>query len=84
MKWNNIVIHNFAFRYDRTLGGLEMQLRLRDHLAKLFNEQKKTKEDVTKNQRAMQKLFKEAGRIKQVLSANADHFAQVFMICPTV
>jgi len=27
--------------------------------------------------RAMQKLFKEAGRVKQVLSANTDHFAQV-------
>jgi len=36
--------------------------------------------------RAMQKLFKEAGRVKQVLSANTDHFAQVaffvhFLVC---
>lgn len=63
--------------YDRTLGGLEMQLRLRDYLAKKFNDLKKTPNDVFKNPRAMAKLFKEAGRLKTVLSANADHFAQV-------
>lgn len=62
---------------DRTLGGMEFQLRLRDLLARQFNQQKKTKNDVTKDVRAMQKLYKEAGRLKQVLSANADHFAQV-------
>jgi hypoxia up-regulated 1 len=38
---------------------------------------KKTKNDVFKNPRAMAKLFKEAGRVKNVLSANVDHFAQV-------
>lgn len=63
--------------YDRTLGGLEMQLRLRDFLAKKFNEMKKTTKNVLDNPRAMAKLFKEAGRVKTVLSANADHFAQV-------
>ncbi|CAG0915624.1 unnamed protein product [Notodromas monacha] len=63
--------------YDRTLGGLEMQLRLRDHLANVFNSQKKTPNDVFKNPRSMQKLFKEAGRLKNVLSANSDHVSQV-------
>ncbi|ODN03799.1 Hypoxia up-regulated protein 1 [Orchesella cincta] len=63
--------------YDRTLGGLEMQLRLRDFLAKAFNDMKKTKTDVFTNPRSMAKLFKEAGRLKNVLSANADHYAQV-------
>ncbi|KAI4462648.1 hsc70cb isoform g-related [Holotrichia oblita] len=63
--------------YDRTLGGIEIQIRLRDHLAKKFNEQKKTTNDVFKNPRAMAKLFKEAGRVKNVLSANNDHFAQI-------
>lgn len=63
--------------YDRTLGGLEMQVRLRDYLATKFNEQKKTKNDVFENPRAMAKLFKEAGRVKNILSANADHFAQI-------
>ncbi|XP_067011480.2 hypoxia up-regulated protein 1 isoform X2 [Anabrus simplex] len=63
--------------YDRTLGGLEVQLRLRDYLAKKFNEMKKTPNDVFKNPRAMAKLLKEAGRVKNVLSANAEHYAQV-------
>ncbi|KAM8900219.1 hypoxia up-regulated protein 1 isoform 2-T2 [Spinachia spinachia] len=63
--------------FDRGLGGLEMDLRLRDHLAKLFNEQKKSKKDVRENQRAMAKLLKEAQRLKTVLSANVDFMAQV-------
>ncbi|XP_072515313.1 hypoxia up-regulated protein 1 [Salminus brasiliensis] len=63
--------------FDRTLGGFEMELRLRDHLAKLFNEQKKSKKDVRENVRAMAKLLKEAQRLKTVLSANAEHTAQI-------
>lgn len=63
--------------YDRTLGGLEIQLRLRDHLATKFNEMKKTPNDVFKNPRALAKLFKEAGRLKNVLSANLEHYAQI-------
>jgi len=63
--------------FDRSLGGLEMDLRLRDHLVQLFNENKKTSSDVTKNPRAMAKLLKEAKRVKKVLSANADHMAQI-------
>uniref|UniRef100_A0A671S8Y1 Hypoxia up-regulated protein 1 n=1 Tax=Sinocyclocheilus anshuiensis TaxID=1608454 RepID=A0A671S8Y1_9TELE len=63
--------------FDRTLGGFEMELRLRDHLAKLFNEKKKSKKDVRENLRAMAKLLKEAQRLKTVLSANAEHMAQI-------
>ncbi|KAK7125717.1 hypothetical protein R3I93_021179 [Phoxinus phoxinus] len=63
--------------FDRTLGGFEIELRLRDHLAKLFNEQKKSNKDVRENLRAMAKLLKEAQRLKTVLSANADHTAQI-------
>lgn len=63
--------------YDRTLGGLEIQLRLRDYLASRFNEMKKTPNDVFESPRAMAKLFKEAGRLKNVLSANTEHVAQV-------
>ncbi|XP_051972096.1 hypoxia up-regulated protein 1 isoform X2 [Xyrauchen texanus] len=63
--------------FDRTLGGFEMELRLRDHLANLFNEQKKSKKDVRENFRAMAKLLKEAQRLKIVLSANAEHTAQI-------
>lgn len=63
--------------FDRGLGGFEMDLRLRDHLAKLFNEQKKSNKDVRENHRAMAKLLKEAQRLKTVLSANMDFMAQV-------
>lgn len=63
--------------FDRGLGGFEMDLRLRDHLAKLFNEQKKSKKDVRENHRAMAKLLKEAQRLKTVLSANMEFMAQV-------
>lgn len=73
----NPVIQVLGVGYDRTLGGLEMQLRLRDFLAREFNNLKKTKTDVFSNPRALAKLFKEAGRVKNVLSANANHFAQI-------
>ncbi|XP_021515044.1 hypoxia up-regulated protein 1 [Meriones unguiculatus] len=65
--------------FDRTLGGLEMELRLREHLARLFNEQRKGQnaKDVQENPRAMAKLLREANRLKTVLSANADHMAQI-------
>jgi len=68
------------FRFDKNLGGLELTLRLREHLAKAFNEQKKTKTDVFSNDRAMGKLFKEAERLKKVLSANIGHTAQVQLL----
>lgn len=55
-----------------------MQLRLRDHLSKLFSEQaKKSLDLVQSNKRAMAKLLKEAARLKKVLSANTEHMAQV-------
>ncbi|XP_015126610.1 hypoxia up-regulated protein 1 isoform X2 [Diachasma alloeum] len=63
--------------YDRTLGGLEVQTRLQQHLAEEFDKLKKTKSSVFESPRAMAKLFKEAGRVKNVLSANADHYAQI-------
>ncbi|XP_043264289.1 hypoxia up-regulated protein 1 isoform X1 [Colletes gigas] len=63
--------------YDRTLGGLEVQLRLQHHLAKEFDALNKTSNSVFNNPRAMAKLFKEAGRVKNVLSANSDHVAQI-------
>lgn len=68
---------SWRHRFDRGLGGFEMDIRLRDHLAKLFNGQKKSKKDVTGNHRAMAKLLKEAQRLKTVLSANVDFMAQV-------
>jgi len=63
--------------YDRKLGGQEITFRLRDHLAKEFNAMGKTKTDVTTVPRAMGKLLKEAERVKLVLSANTECYAQV-------
>ena len=50
-------------------------MRLAKHLAKLFYE--KTKKDVFKNPKATLKIYKEAERVKTILSANTDHMAQV-------
>uniref|UniRef100_A0A0N4WET8 Hypoxia up-regulated 1 n=1 Tax=Haemonchus placei TaxID=6290 RepID=A0A0N4WET8_HAEPC len=63
--------------FDRYLGGLEMTMRLRDLLVEKFRLHYKSAEDITTSQRAMAKLFKEAERLKQVLSANVDYYAQV-------
>ncbi|XP_074599242.1 hypoxia up-regulated Grp170 co-chaperone protein [Brevipalpus obovatus] len=64
--------------FDRNLGGLEMQIRLRDYLAKLFVDQSKLdRSKLDSNHRAIAKLFKEAGRVKKVLSANSEHKAAV-------
>lgn len=71
------VVSVIGVGYDRTLGGLEMQLRLRNYLADAFNDMKKTTQNVYESPRALAKLFKEAGRVKNVLSANVDHYAQI-------
>jgi len=64
--------------FDAQLGGLEMDLRLRDHLVKGFKEKfSNLKSDITLNHRSMAKLLKEARRLRQVLSPNTDHVAQV-------
>ncbi|XP_017064235.1 hypoxia up-regulated protein 1 [Drosophila eugracilis] len=73
----NPVVQVLGVGYDRTLGGLEIQLRLRDYLAQEFNALKKTKTDVTTSPKALAKLFKEAGRLKNVLSANTEFYAQI-------
>lgn len=70
-------IHLSLFSVDQTLGGTAFTYRLRDHLAKLFNAQKKSKVDVRTNPRAMAKLYKEASRVLKVLSANKECFAQI-------
>eukprot|EP00090_Calanus_glacialis_P002223 TRINITY_DN1166_c0_g1_i1.p1 TRINITY_DN1166_c0_g1~~TRINITY_DN1166_c0_g1_i1.p1 ORF type:complete len:967 (-),score=411.90 TRINITY_DN1166_c0_g1_i1:191-3091(-) len=63
--------------YDRTLGGAEIRFRVRDYLADQFNALGKTKTDVKSVPRAMGKLLKEAERVKLILSANADCYAQI-------
>ncbi|CAH0727165.1 unnamed protein product, partial [Brenthis ino] len=61
--------------YDRTLGGLEMTLRLREHLIKAW--EASGGGDVRSSPRAMEKLLREAERVKIVLSANTEHYAQI-------
>jgi len=63
--------------YDRTLGGAELRFRVREYLADKFNAMGKTKTDVRAVPRAMGKLLKEAERVKLILSANTDCFAQI-------
>jgi len=64
--------------FDDQLGGLEMDLRLREHFIKGFKEKySKLKSDITENPRSMAKLLKEARRVRQVLSPNTEHFAQI-------
>ena len=52
-------------------------MRLQNYLAEQFNKLGKTKTDVLKVNRAMGKLYKEAERVKLVLSANTECYAQV-------
>ncbi|XP_075977415.1 hypoxia up-regulated Grp170 co-chaperone protein [Anticarsia gemmatalis] len=61
--------------FDRTLGGHEMTLRLREHLIKAW--EANGGGDVRASPRAMEKLLREAERLKIVLSANTEHYAQI-------
>jgi len=63
--------------YDRTLGGLDLQLSIQDLIAQKFSKIKKTKRDPRDVPRAMGKIFKEAGKVKLVLSANKEYTAQI-------
>ncbi|CAF4415865.1 unnamed protein product, partial [Rotaria sp. Silwood2] len=69
-----LTIKSVAF--DRDLGGLEFQIRLRDYLAKKFHEHHPNI-DLFQNSKALTKLFREAERAKNVLSANNEYTAQV-------
>ncbi|CEF68071.1 Hypoxia up-regulated protein 1 [Strongyloides ratti] len=66
-----------GFGYDKNLGGFELTMRLRDYLVESFKANYKSSKDISENPRAMAKMMKEAERVKQVLSANADHKAQI-------
>lgn len=69
--------------FDRATGGTEMDRRLRDLLVSDFN--KKHKKDIRQDKRGMAKLWKEAGRVKAILSANADAMASVrYLLCSNI
>ena len=63
--------------YNRTLGGLDFQISLRNYLAEKFQSIHKTKINVYSNSKAMVKLFREATKVKKVLSANKYDYAQI-------
>lgn len=65
----------YEMLFYRTLGGLEMTLRLREHLIKAW--EANGGGDVRASPRAMEKLLREAERVKIVLSANTEHYAQI-------
>ncbi|THU97845.1 actin-like ATPase domain-containing protein [Dendrothele bispora CBS 962.96] len=56
--------------YDRRVGGIELDRRLREILADKFIN--KHQRDIRKDKRGMTKLWKEAGRVKAILSANTE------------
>lgn len=56
--------------FDRSTGGTELDRRLREILIREF--EKKHKKDIRSDKRGMAKLWKEASRVKAILSANAD------------
>ncbi|TFK82826.1 actin-like ATPase domain-containing protein [Polyporus arcularius HHB13444] len=68
-----ITVHGIG--YDRYTGGTELTRRLRDLLLNDF--QKRYKRDISNDKRAMAKLWKEAGRVKTILSANNEAQATI-------
>ena len=73
-----IATHGVGF--DRDLGGVLLDARIADILTEEFRTSKagaRVKTDVKSNGRALARLFKEASRVKQALSANTEVVASV-------
>lgn len=64
--------------YDRQVGGTELDRRLREILINDFK--KRYKKDIRTDRRGMAKLWKEAGRVKAILSANAEASSSVSLL----
>ncbi|KAI0318042.1 actin-like ATPase domain-containing protein [Amylostereum chailletii] len=61
--------------YDRIVGGTELDRRLREILIADF--QRKYGRDIRQDKKAMARLWKEAGRVKGILSANTEATATI-------
>ena len=75
-----IDISTHGIGYDRELGGDLFNARLVENLAEVFRSSKagaKAKTDINTDGRAYARLFKEASRVKHVLSANGETYASV-------
>ncbi|KAL0952397.1 hypothetical protein HGRIS_006673 [Hohenbuehelia grisea] len=68
-----ITVHGVG--YDRRLGGAELDRRLREILINAFVT--KNKRDIRGDKRGMAKMWKEAGRVKAILSANAEAMSMI-------
>eukprot|EP01135_Chromosphaera_perkinsii_P004797 Nk52_evm28s296 gene=Nk52_evmTU28s296 len=71
------VVKILSSAYDRTLGAVEFEYRLRDYMAEKAQGLKGIKSDLKSTPRAMMKLHKEAIKVMKVLSANTNTFAQI-------
>lgn len=78
-KGNTTSIEGRSIGYARGAGGNEIDKRLREILIEDFNA--KHNKDIRQDSRGMAKLWKEAGRVKAVLSANADAVTTVYATC---
>ncbi|KAA1133378.1 lumenal Hsp70 protein [Puccinia graminis f. sp. tritici] len=74
-KKNVTMVDVKGYGHQRNMGGLVFDQKIRDLLKQDFLTQ--TKIDVSKNDRAMTKLLREATRVKQVLSANAESQSRI-------
>jgi hypoxia up-regulated 1 len=61
--------------YDRNSGGTELDRRMREILIEAFNA--KNKRDIREDKKGMVKLWKEAQRVKAILSANTEAVATI-------
>jgi len=84
-KTNKTVIEigTHGYGFDRKLGGELFTTRLVSRLVELFRTSKsgrKATTDIQTDGRAMARLYKEASRVKQVLSANTETSASVYAV----
>ncbi|KAJ2810933.1 lumenal Hsp70 protein [Coemansia furcata] len=77
------VINVQAFAADSTLGGQEVDFVVRDLLVDKFMASNR-EADVRGNDRAMNRLLKEAKRVKTILSANTEATASVEGVLPGI
>lgn len=61
-----------GFGYDKQASGSEMDLRLRELLREKFEDKHFRGKSIEKEHRAISKLWKEAPRVKTILSANTE------------